>query len=137
VRPRWLFGIVSAVLLIAGSLMLGVQKDQLPDPLDPLIAAPGFHKLVVENEKVRVLDVQVKPGEFEPLHRHPQSVIVILQGGKVRFGLPDGSNQEVSFSANPDSGGQQPQQVFWTGPEIHSVKNIGNTAVRLIRVEIK
>jgi hypothetical protein len=64
-------------------------------------------------------------------------VIVILQGGKVRFGLPDGSNQEVSFSANPDSGEQQPTQVFWTGPEIHSVKNIGNTAVRLIRVEIK
>jgi len=137
VRTRWLFGIVSAVLLIAGSLMLGVQKEQLPDPLDPLIAAPGFHKLVVENEKVRVLDVQVKPGEFEPLHKHPQSVIVILQGGKVRFGLPDGSNQEVSFSATADSGEQQPPQVFWTGPEIHSVKNIGNTAVRLIRVEIK
>jgi len=61
------------------------HREKTPDPLDPLVAAPGFHRLLVENDRVRVLDVQVAPGQFEPMHRHRQSVIVVLQGGKARF----------------------------------------------------
>jgi quercetin dioxygenase-like cupin family protein len=113
------------------------RGEKSPDPLDPLVAAPGFHRLVVENERIRVLDVQVAPGQFEPMHRHRQSLIVVLQGGKARFQLPDSSLQELSFDAAPSGGGSAAQQVFWTGPETHSVNNIGNTTIRLIRVEVK
>src|SRR5881227_678677 len=37
---------------------------------DALAAAPGHHKLLFENEEVRVLEVTVPPGVCEPLHAH-------------------------------------------------------------------
>ena len=108
------------------------------DPLDPLVAAPGYHTLVLENSLVRVLDVNVKPGEFEPMHKHIRSVLIILQGGTVRLGLPDGSTKEPTLSGDsepPAAGGPPP--IFWEKDETHSVRNIGPTPIRLIRVEVK
>ena len=113
------------------------SQDGKLEPLDPLIAAPGFHKLVFENERIRILDVRNKPGDFEPLHKHARSVLTILEGGTVRFGLPDGSTKvaSVSASVNPPAG--EPPQVFWEGASVHSVANVGTTPIRLVRVELK
>src|SRR5689334_3303947 len=60
-----------------------VQNGKL-DPLDPLIAAGAFHKLVFENDRIRILDVRNNPGDFEPLHKHARSVLTILEGGTAR-----------------------------------------------------
>jgi hypothetical protein len=35
-----------------------------------VIAAPENHKILLENENVRVLDVTLAPGETEPVHSH-------------------------------------------------------------------
>jgi hypothetical protein len=35
-----------------------------------VIAAPKDHKILLENENVRVLEVTVLPGEIEPVHHH-------------------------------------------------------------------
>jgi hypothetical protein len=107
------------------------------NPLDPLAAAPQFHKLVFENQRVRILDVRNEPGDLEPLHQHRRSVLIILQGGTARFGLADGSTREASFSAVADPPPGQPPQVFWEADETHSVENIGDTQIRLLRVEVK
>src|SRR4051794_8873561 len=37
---------------------------------DALVAAPQNHKLLFENEEVRVVEVSVQPGVREPLHAH-------------------------------------------------------------------
>lgn len=37
---------------------------------DALAAAPQHHKLLFENDEVRVLEVSVPPGVREPLHAH-------------------------------------------------------------------
>ena len=99
-----------------------------PDPLDALIAAPEYHKLVLENERVRVLEVRNDPGDFEPMHKHSRSVLVILQGGSARFGLPGGQTREATFSA---------PLTFWKDAETHSVENTSDTPIHLIRVELK
>jgi quercetin dioxygenase-like cupin family protein len=124
-------------------VVIELKKDPAPptpaklEPLDPLVVAGKFHKALVDNNHVRVLDVNVKPGESEPLHKHIRSVLIILQGGTAQFGFPDGSTREASFSANANPPKGQPPQVFWEGDETHSVRNIGKTPIRLIRVEIK
>ncbi len=123
-------------MAVASTGFLLQETEQL-DPLDPLVVAPQFHELIFENDWVRVLEVRVKPGEFEPLHKHIQSVIVILQGGTARLTLPDGTVREVSLSPTPDPEKGEPPQVFWEEAETHSVKNIGQTPIRLIRVEVK
>ncbi len=41
-----------------------------PDTLDALIAAPAYHRLLLENEAVRVLDTTIPPGHTVPVHTH-------------------------------------------------------------------
>jgi hypothetical protein len=41
-----------------------------PDSLDAISAAPAFHRLLLENDHVRVLEVCIKPGQVVPLHTH-------------------------------------------------------------------
>src|SRR4051794_27416848 len=37
---------------------------------DALAAAPAHHRLALENERVRVLETRVEPGEVVPVHTH-------------------------------------------------------------------
>ena len=39
-----------------------------PDSLDAVVAAPGSHRVVLENQTTRVLEVTIAPGEREPEH---------------------------------------------------------------------
>ena len=41
-----------------------------PDSLDALVAAPKFHWVLFENDRVRVLEVTVPPHVRKPLHTH-------------------------------------------------------------------
>jgi hypothetical protein len=41
-----------------------------PDELDALVAAPAHHSLLVENERVRVLETLIPPGETTAVHTH-------------------------------------------------------------------
>src|SRR5437588_707147 len=41
-----------------------------PDSLDAVIAAPNHHRLVFENDRVRVLDTLIPAGDTAPIHTH-------------------------------------------------------------------
>ena len=45
---------------------LGYRDTGGPASYDAIVTAPDNHKVVFENEKVRVLEVTIKPGEKEP-----------------------------------------------------------------------
>ena len=38
--------------------------------LDAMIAAPDYHEVLLENDRVRVLDTRLGPGERTPVHTH-------------------------------------------------------------------
>jgi hypothetical protein len=41
------------------------------DPnFDAVVAAPKHHKVIFENDRLRVLDVTLEPNDEEPLHHH-------------------------------------------------------------------
>jgi hypothetical protein len=52
---------------------------------DAIAAAPDHHRVVFENEKVRVLDVTIKTGEKEPFHFHPGSVMTGNYGSQAPY----------------------------------------------------
>ena len=53
-----------------------------PKNQDAVVAAPKNHKILLENEKVRVLEVTVAPGEVEPIHHHQwPSVLYVMEAG--------------------------------------------------------
>ena len=41
-----------------------------PDSLDALVAAPDHPTLLLENERIRVLETLIPPGDTTPVHTH-------------------------------------------------------------------
>ncbi|MCP4383131.1 MAG: hypothetical protein GY798_17195 [Hyphomicrobiales bacterium] len=64
------------------------------DPeLDAVVAAPANHKVLFENEKVRVLEVILEPQEEEPVHHHRWPSVFVLDEAKgpITDMAPDGT----------------------------------------------
>lgn len=108
-----------------------------PDELDAVVAAPNNHKILLENDQVRVLEVTVAPGELENLHHHRwPSVLYITEAGDfVDF---DQAGEVIFDTRTLDTPLKFPL-TMWKGPEApHAVQNLSQTQrLRLIRVEVK
>jgi len=108
-----------------------------PDSLDAVVAAPKFHRVLCENERVRVLEATVGPHEREPVHTHRwPSVLYKEQVGKGRYYAGVG---KLSFeSTKPYRKGPDLVRARWQEPEgPHAVENTDEVADRFIRVELK
>ncbi|MES2137093.1 MAG: hypothetical protein V4502_08545 [Pseudomonadota bacterium] len=105
------------------------------NPLDAMTAAPANHGILFENDKVRILDTRVGPGEQTPVHAHewPAALYVISWSNFIRRDangavLADSRDK----SAVPAGAG------LWIEPlPPHSVENIGSTDLHIIAVEVK
>ena len=107
-----------------------------PDSLDAVIAAPQYHRIVLENERVRVLDTRIPVGEIVPVHTHrwPAIYYTIVAGDFVRR---DGDGN-VLFDSRTVPGLLTRSEATWTGclPP-HSVENVSPNEIHLISVELK
>jgi mannose-6-phosphate isomerase-like protein (cupin superfamily) len=112
------------------------HEQEWPDSLDAMVAAPEHHEVLLENERVRVLDSRIKPGDTVPVHTHRwASVLYIL--GTSDFIRYDNEGNAVFDSRTKESsivGGT----VTWSPPlRAHSVENVGNTEIRVVSIELK
>ncbi len=94
---------------------------------DAVSAAPEVHRVVFENDTVRVLDVVVSPTQKTISHWHPKNMCYVLAGGTLRFTLPNGTIKDVTLAD-----GQVTE-----GEGSHIVENIGDNEVRVVQVEFK
>jgi len=60
-------------------LLAAVVAAAVPAPLDPIRVAPHIYELEFENQRVRVIKQTVRNGETQPLHGHPDRLLVYLQ----------------------------------------------------------
>jgi quercetin dioxygenase-like cupin family protein len=94
---------------------------------DPLVAAKNVYKLVMENQKVRVLDVNFRVGDKALMHHHPDHVIYVLKGGKMR----------IKTEKQADTLDLTEGQAVFLEAQNHEAENIGKTDVHLLVVELK
>ena len=92
------------LLLVAGSLIIivvafaagvwaqGVATQQgqgilwrWPDSMDSINAAPKNHKVLFENDHVRLLEVTVQPGETENMHGHKYPSVFMMDAPQPRI----------------------------------------------------
>jgi hypothetical protein len=116
----------------------GTESDgwPWPDALDALVAAPYHHTLLLENQRVHVLEVRIAPGDFVPLHTHrwPSVVQTLSASDYIRR---DGEGQ-VLFDSRTVQAPVEPPPAQWLAPlPPHSVENVGNREIRLFTVELK
>jgi hypothetical protein len=103
--------------------------------MDALQAAPGSHRVLLDNDRVRVLEVVIEPGAREPEHTHQAaSVMIIDEAARIRYY----AGGELRFESRARSGSPSGARVRWMEPEgPHSVENIDERRYHAIRVELK
>ena len=143
--------ILTSLFLFAGLFYIyGQDKSGFPDGYNAVQAAPGSHRVIFENEFVRVLEVTVPPaGSTVPMHHHrwPSFLLSWDTGGKtphIRYHRADGSVTDQPSRDEP----VHPcvWSVGWMKPEpMHAIEVVDNPAAAAtlpsgpsdLRIEIK
>lgn len=88
-------------------------------------------RVVLENDRVRVVEFALEPGVPMGMHDHPRDrVEITVSGGRVRVTTPDGRAQEAEE--------KEGSVAFNKGSNArHDVVNIGKTTLRAYHVELK
>ena len=108
--------------VIIGLLMPGLAWGQE--------TAPGFEqRVLLENENVYAVENTYEPGAASSLHTHrfPRMVYVV-EGGTLEVVTEDGETSRIEL---------QPGLTVWLPPQTHVVKNVGDSRVRVVEVEVK
>tara|TARA_R110001632_G_scaffold170365_4_gene289451 strand:- start:11030 stop:11485 length:456 start_codon:yes stop_codon:yes gene_type:complete len=108
-----------------------------PKEQDAVVSAPKNHKILLENDKVRVLEVTIAPNELEAVHHHQwPSVLYIMEAGD--FIDSDGEGNVIMDSRKIPEPLTLPLTMYKKPEAPHSVENLSDTiTIRLIRVEMK
>jgi len=90
-------------------------------------------RLLFENDRVKVWEIALKPGERAPFHRHTHPYFyVCVDPGRVRTRFPNGYYVE----GDEEVGGVAFLEHSTEKPGIHDLENVGDTAIRYTTVEL-
>jgi beta-alanine degradation protein BauB len=115
--------------VVAVLAALGVAPEVLAQ--DAPTMAPRSFRVVLENERVRVLEFKSRPGFGvcgEGMHSHPDHVTVSLTGAKLKVTTADGKAKFEDIPAGT---------VFYAPAEVHSAEVIGGLGTRSYIIELK
>ena len=95
---------------------------------DPASSDGDKYKVLLENDRVRVLVYSDQPGDKTQQHLHPAFVVYALAPFKRRLTLSDGRMMTREFKTG---------DVIYSNGESHIGENIGTTPTQVIMVEMK
>lgn len=95
---------------------------------DPVPIYPDNYKVLLENDRVRVLHFTLRKGAKENFHSHPAEVTYVLASFRIRFMFPDGQARIREAKAG---------DVLFGEALTHASENIGETDAHGILVELK
>ncbi|MGC1163927.1 MAG: hypothetical protein WA423_08105 [Candidatus Sulfotelmatobacter sp.] len=107
-----------------------------PDSLDALVAAPGHHTLLMENERVRVVLTRILPGQIVPVHTHRlPGVLFIASWSDLIRRDPEGNVllDTRQLADKPSLGVPRWQEPL----PPHTVENVGGAEFNAVQVEMK
>jgi hypothetical protein len=116
----FVLGVVLTVLFF-GTVETGVAQD-------PVKEHPDMFKVLLENERVRVIDDMVPAGAKVGMHSHSEYVVYPLSSYRMKFTFPDGTTRIVDV---------QEGTARYSPGIVHAEENIGGTDAHALLVEIK
>jgi hypothetical protein len=116
------------LLALALGLVTSANGARAQGPQDPLALYPENYRVLLENDRVRVLDFRLARGASERMHAHPPHLAVFLADFTIRFTLPDGATALREG---------RPHQISWSDGASHASENIGPSDAHGILVELK
>lgn len=111
---------------------ISTSKETLPeftyDPaMDPLTVGAAFSKKLGDTLNMKMFEVTIRPGDSVAIHTHPDHSFYVLQGGKIEVNI-QGLGVKI-FDLKPGMG-------WISGPVTDFGKNIGNTTVKWLEVDV-
>ena len=86
-------------------------------------------KVLLDNARVRVVEVTLAAREKSPVHTHPANFGYLLTGGKARVSYVGGESQEFELKKG---------EVVWSDPEgPHTIENMTGGTLSFLLVELK
>ena len=86
------------------------------------------NKVLLDNDQVRVIEIESAPGVVTPWHSHPNNVVYALNDGKLEITDKGKPAKVYEFKAG---------QAVYFPAVTHTAKNVGTTSLKLIMTEIK
>ena len=116
------------ILLLTCVLCLAVSTALAQD-VTKVAGGPETHKVVLDNDQVRMLDVRIPPGQKVAMHSHPATTVYYMTDCKLKVTSPDGK----TTVAEPKAG----TAVYRGGETKHAVENVGTGECHLVQTELK
>ena len=95
---------------------------------DAVRLAGSVYQKLMENDRIRLLKIDLQPEERTITHFHPDHLLYILEGGKMAVTDSLG-NAGVMDLVKGD--------YYWFGAGKHSIVNLGTTTINAVMVELK
>ena len=89
---------------------------------------PDVYKKVFENDRVRVCEIDFKPGASIAMHSHPDHFVYVKANGTLKLSYPDGTSKDFVGTEG---------QGVWIPAESHSAVNASGTEFKAVGVELK
>jgi beta-alanine degradation protein BauB len=98
--------------------------------VDPVEQSPGIYTVKLENDRVRVLEYRLKPGQKELMHTHSRErVLYDFGNATLRPTAADGTTTTHVGTTG---------EVTWGTPPItHAAENTGTTDAHYLAIELK
>lgn len=103
-----------------------MSETQIGDAIEE---AAHMHEVLLENERVRVLEYQAEPGDTAALHTHPDGIIYHLEGVVTARDAPQGGEAH-EFEINPGD-------VLWYPATAHVFEILEGDECRGLHIELK
>lgn len=117
--------------MISVSLFFGVLLTLSANMFgqDPMkVASNVYKKVLLDNEHVRVLQVEFAPGDVAPMHQHPDHVAYALTDGKLEITDKGKPATVLNIKAG---------ETMYLTAVTHSAKNVGTTPLKMVVTELK
>jgi len=116
------------LLLLTGLVCLATSAVLAQDVMK-VAGGPETHKVLLDNDQLRMLDFRIQPGQKVAMHSHPPYTAYCMTDCKLKFTAPDGTSQIVEPKAGT---------AIWRGGETkHAAENVGTSECHLVQTELK
>lgn len=115
-------------LIIMGAASALALAAAIASAQDAVKTDPDYNKVLLENDRVRVLEVTFPAGTTLKMHSHPAHVLYFLEGAKSKMTTSDGKVTQLESKKG---------ESRWVEPVTHKVDNTGNTPIHVIVIELK
>ncbi len=95
---------------------------------DAVSVSPEVYRVLLENPRVRVLEIKTEPGDRSGMHSHPDMVVYAVSDCTWRLSAPGEEDVEVQIQAD---------EVFFQEATTHAGVDVGTGGSRAIAIELK